>query len=156
TDWWGERLPVWRDEAPPPDDGPLLDPLRVIMAATLRRRVAVINPFGAVLPQNKRALAFLWEERSRFSEPARSAIARYVPETVRRGGAAGEGPGRERERWVLKSDYGGEGAGVVVGAEATEEDWARALALAIPERWIAQRHFEPRRDAAGTAVNHGV
>jgi hypothetical protein len=57
---------------------------------------------------------------------------------------------------VLKSDYGCEGAEVIVGAETSQEDWERALALAIPRRWIAQRRFEPRRDASGAAVNHGV
>jgi hypothetical protein len=156
TDWWGERRPVWTDEAPPPDDEPLFGPLGVIVEATLRRQVAVVNPFGAVLPQNKRALAFLWEERARFSEAARDAIARYVPWTVRLERADRAALARERQEWVLKSDYGCEGAEVVVGAETTDEDWARALALAVPERWIAQRRFDARRDADGAAVNYGV
>ena len=43
-----------------------------------------------------------------------------------------------------------------VGAETSQEDWERALALVIPRRWIAQRRFEPRRDTSGAAVNHGV
>jgi hypothetical protein len=156
TDWWGERRPVWTDEEPLPDAEPLVEPLRVILAATLRRQVVVVNPFGAVLPQNKRALAFLWEERARFSQAARDAIARYVPYTVRLERADRRALERERDAWVLKSDYGCEGAEVVVGAEATDGDWARALACAIPERWVAQRRFEPRRDAGGGAVNYGV
>jgi hypothetical protein len=156
TDWWGERLAVWADEAPLPDPEPLLGPLRVIARAALAGRLAVVNPFGAVVPQNKRALAFLWEERAGFSAEAQQAIARYIPYTVRLEAADRDALSREREGWVLKSDYGCEGEEVIVGAEVEPAVWRDALTLALPRRWVAQRRFEPRRDAAGEAVNYGV
>jgi hypothetical protein len=156
TDWWGERSPVWGDELPLPDPEPLLGPLRVIARATLAGRLAVVNPFGSVLPQNKRALAFLWEERGRFGAEAQEAIARYLPFTVRLEAADQQALGRERERWVLKSDYGCEGEEVIVGAEVEPAVWREALSLALPRRWVAQRRFEPYRNAAGEAVNYGV
>jgi hypothetical protein len=156
TDWWGERRPVWTDEPPAPDAEPLLGPLAAIARATLAGRLAVVNPFGAVLAQNKRALAFLWEERARFSAPAQEAIARYLPPTVRLEAADRDALAREREAWVLKTDYGCEGEDVIVGAEVAPAVWAEALAKALPRRWVAQRRFQPRRDAEGAAVNYGV
>jgi hypothetical protein len=156
TDWWGEREPVWSDAEPPPDAEPLVEALRVVVAATLRRRLAVVNPFGAVLTQNKRALAFFWEERARFSRAAQTAIERHLPFALRLERADRDVLTREREAWVLKSDYGCEGDEVVVGAEVAPEVWRRALACAVPRRWIAQRRFEPRRDSEGCAVNFGV
>jgi Glutathionylspermidine synthase preATP-grasp len=156
TDWWGEREPVWLDEAPLPDPEPLVGPLRAIARATVAGRLAVVNPFGAVLPQNKRALAFCWEERHRFSPAARQAIDRYIPWTARLELADRAALLAQRELWVLKSDYGCEGEEVLVGAETPAETWREALAAARPGRWIVQRRFEALRDAAGQAVNFGV
>ena len=62
----------------------------------------------------------------------------------------------ERMGWVLKSDYGCEGAEVVVGAEVDDGLWAAAVRQAVPQRWIAQERFCPCRDQDGAAVNYGV
>jgi glutathionylspermidine synthase len=155
TDWWGERLPVWDDEEPFADAQPLAQPLATLLAAEAERACAVINPFGAVLTQNKRAMAFLWEERDRFSAPTRAAVERWLPYTARLEVVAGE-VASARAEWVLKSDYGCEGAEVVVGAHVSDEVWREALAHAIPSRWIAQRYFEALPDEEGAVVNHGV
>jgi len=156
TDWWGERQPVWTDEPPLPDPEPLSQPLRAVAQATLAGRLAVVNPFGAVLPQNKRALAFCWEEQARFSAEARRAIERYIPWTARLEVVDRAALLAERQDWVLKSDYGCEGEEVLVGAETPADTWREALAAARPGRWIAQRRFEALRDAAGQTVNFGV
>jgi hypothetical protein len=156
TDWWGERLPLWRDEAPFPDPEPLAGPLRLLLEAELRGRCAVVNPFGAVLPQNKRSYAFLWERRQLFSAAARAVIDTHVPRTVRLEAARLRALADERERWVLKSDYGCEGEEVLIGAMMTAAEWRQALAMAIPQRWIAQERFEGTRDAAGRTANHGI
>jgi hypothetical protein len=58
--------------------------------------------------------------------------------------------------WVLKSDFGCEGAEVVVGAEVDDGLWAVAVHQAVPQRWIAQERFCPCRDEDGAAVNYGV
>ena len=158
TDWWGEREPVTRS-APPyvgVDAQPLAAPLGALLGAVLDGTCAVVNPFGSVLLQNKRAMAFLWEERARFSPEARSAIERWLPETVRLETLESKYLVYERPRWVLKSDYGCEGAEVIVGALVSDEEWARAIADAIPSRWVAQRYFDARRDGEGRIVNHGV
>ena len=66
TDWWGERRAVWRSEDPYTDAAPLDELLDGLAAAVARGRVAVVNPFGAVLTQNKRMMALLWEELPRL------------------------------------------------------------------------------------------
>ena len=156
TDWWGERLPVWRDEPAYLDPAPLVGPLGLVLGAVLRGRVGVVNPFGAVLAQNKRTFAFMWEEMDRFPVWAREIIRYFVPRTLRMEVLAPETLLGERMGWVLKSDFGCEGAEVVVGAEVDEELWAAAARQAVPQRWIAQQRFSPCRDEDGAAVNYGV
>jgi hypothetical protein len=156
TDWWGEREPIWRDEEPCADPDPLEGPLRLLIRAEFAGRVTVVNPFGAVLPQNKRSFAFLWEELRRFGPEARRVIEAHVPFSVRLETADLGELTRERTEWVLKSDYGCEGDEVLLGALMTEGDWRLALELAIPKRWIAQRRFDSVRDAAGRSANYGV
>jgi glutathionylspermidine synthase len=156
TDWWGERRPVWRSEEAYADAAPLTPQLEWLLGAVARGRCAVVNPFGAVLTQNKRMMALLWEELARFPGWARRLVRRYVPHTVRLETLAPARLRAERDAWVLKSDYGCEGEEVVVGAETTAAAWARALDDAIPRRWIAQRRFTPLRSAAGTFANYGV
>jgi uncharacterized circularly permuted ATP-grasp superfamily protein len=116
----------------------------------------VLNPFGAVLPQNKRAFAFCCEELARFSPEAQAVIRSAIPWSSRLESADRGALLREREDWVLKSDYGCEGEEVAIGRETNPDAWADLLAHAIPRRWIAQRRFDARRDARGRIANHGV
>jgi len=156
TDWWGERLPVRDDEEPFADPEPLTAPLAALLDAELAGEVAVVNPFGAVLPQNKRAFAFCWEELDRFSPEAQAVIRASLPFSLRLEAADRDVLLRERDDWVLKTDYGCEGEEVVIGRDLAQEVWADLLAHAIPRRWIAQRRFDARRDAEGRVANHGV
>ena len=156
TDWWGERRTIWRSESPYTDAAPLAEPLDLLAGAIARGRCVVVNPFGAVLTQNKRMMALLWEELERFSEPARQLVRRYLPFTARLEALAAPRLRAEQPLWVLKSDYGCEGEEVVIGAETTPAAWADAIADALPTRWIAQRRFQPFRDRAGQSINYGV
>lgn len=156
TDWWGERRPIWRSQPPYADAAPLTAPLALLAGASARGRCAVVNPFGAVLTQNKRMMALLWEQVGRFSAPARQIIEAHIPYTVRLEAIAARRLFHQRALWVLKSDYGCEGEEVVIGAETTPADWANALADALPERWIAQRRFQPVCDRRGRSINYGV
>ena len=156
TDWWGERRTIWRSESPYTDAAPLSEPLELLAGAIARGRCVVVNPFGAVLTQNKRMMALLWEEIDRLSEPARRIVRRYLPYTARLEALAVPRLREEQALWVLKSDYGCEGEEVVIGAETTPAAWADALADALPTRWIAQRRFQPFRDRAGQSINYGV
>ena len=150
TDWWSEREPVLIDEPPFADAAPLEGPLQLLLDGD----VAVVNPFGAVITQNKRALALLWEEQARFSDEAREAIRTYLPYTARLE-TISPSELATRERWVLKSDYGCEGNEVIIGAQASEAEWRRAIERARPRRFVVQERFVPRTDGDGIA-NVGV
>ena len=155
TDWWGERGSVWDDERIADADA-LVGPLGAAIDASIERRAAVVNPFGAVLPQNKRAMAFMWEHQADFSPRAREIIRAHVPESARLEARSREELGAERELWVLKSDYGAEGDEVILGRAVSDEVWGAALDHAQPGRWMVQRYFAARELAGGETVNHGV
>ncbi|HKQ52483.1 MAG TPA: hypothetical protein VJT74_08950, partial [Pyrinomonadaceae bacterium] len=121
TDWWGERERVWADAPEYPDPLPLDGPLAAVLGAEAAGEVTVVNPFGAVVTQNKLSLAFFWEEQHRFSRGARAWIRRYVPETRRLATLSAERLRAEREEWVLKSDYGCEGIETVCGPFVSQE-----------------------------------
>jgi glutathionylspermidine synthase len=156
TDWWTEREPVWRSEAAFPDPEPLAGALALLLGAELDGKIAILNPFGAIVPQNKRSLALLWEERARFSAESRAAIERYLPPTFRLETLPAERLRGEREAWVLKSDYGCEGEETVVGRAVSQADWEATLAEACLGRWVAQSCFAPLRDGDGCETNLGV
>jgi glutathionylspermidine synthase len=155
TDWWGERESAWNDEAIV-DHEPLAGPLAAALDAAIGGRCAIVNPFGAVVMQNKRTMALMFERSDRFDARAQEAIARYLPPTFR---AEILEPSRllaERDEWVLKSDYGAEGEEVVIGREVGEEAWRRAVLLCRRGRWVAQRRFSPLVGDGGGLENHGV
>lgn len=155
TDWWGERSSAWDDEGIP-DEDPLVDPLRAAISGLLERKAAIVNPFGAVIPQNKRSMAFMWEQIHRFSPRAQEVIARHIPVSHRLEAMPRDRLFAEREDWVMKSDYGAEGEEVILGRTVTDEVWQARITHAREGRWIAQRYFAARTNAAGEAVNHGV
>lgn len=155
TDWWGERIPVWRDAPRYPDAEPLHAPLGELLTAEMNDEVTVVNPFGSVVTQNKLSLAFFWEEHERFSKQARGWIRKYIPETRRMTSVSVEQLRAEREGWVLKSDYGCEGQETVCGRFVSEEIWEKTLQQAVPERFVAQKFFHvAERD--GRLPNYGV
>jgi glutathionylspermidine synthase len=155
TDWWGERSSVWTDEQIP-DAEPLAGPLGAVLSAFADGHLAIVNPLGAVLPQNKRAMAFMWEQLHRFSPGAQGAIERYVPVTSRLETMHREQLLAQREEWVLKSDYGAEGEEVILGRATTDDVWRASLAKAREGRWIAQRYFAAVEDERGRSVNYGI
>jgi glutathionylspermidine synthase len=155
TDWWCERTPVFRDAAPFEDPEPLYGPLQALASAVLDGRTAVVNPLGAVLTQNKLTLAFFHEEIERFSDEAQATIRTLVPWTARLE-TFDQASLRARDDWVLKSDYGCEGAEVVLGGDVDQAEWEALVERAIPSRWVVQERFRPLTTSEGFSVNHGV
>lgn len=156
TDWWGERHVVWRHAAPYPDAEPLDGPLRVLLEAEYAGHVTVVNPFGAVLSQNKLTLAFFWEEQRRFSAAVRRWIRRYIPPTYRLTHMPLAQLRAQQPQWVLKSAYGCEGEETVCGPYVTAEVWRETLDDALPEHWVVQRFFHALPESHGTLPNYGV
>lgn len=155
TDWWSDRASAWTDEDIA-DSAPLAEPLAVVLRAQAASKTVVINPFGAVLAQNKRMMAFLWEHIHRFGASAQEVIQSLVPYTSRLEALHPEQLRVERKDWVLKSDYGAEGDEVVIGRLVTDEEWQASLQHARKGRWVAQRYFEAIVDEAGRSTNWGV
>jgi glutathionylspermidine synthase len=155
TDWWGERHSAWDDEELP-DPQPLDEPLEAVLTAMLAGTCAVVNPFGAVVPQNKRAMAFMWEQIHRFSRRSQETIRAHVPVTRRLEAFHKEQLEAQKDDWVLKSDYGAEGDEVIIGRRVTPEIWKQSLAHARPRRWIVQRYFQAKEGAGGETINYGV
>jgi glutathionylspermidine synthase len=155
TDWWSERASAWDDEQVP-DAAPLAGPLHAALGAQADAGTAVVNPFGAIVAQNKRTMALMWEHIHRFSLRAQDVIRELVPVTLRLEAAHPEMLRSRRQDWVLKSDYGAEGEEVVIGPLVTQEVWEESLLHARRGRWVAQRHFEAERDERGLITNLGV
>jgi glutathionylspermidine synthase len=141
TDWWGERPRIFDDEDEVPNPEPLRRELRVILDAERNGKLTVVNPFGAIIPQDKLSLAFFWEKKERFSEEGQRTIEELVPETRRLDSFDREALRLEREDWVLKSDFGCEGDEVIVGANIDDAWWSAALDHCLPGIWVAQRFF---------------
>jgi glutathionylspermidine synthase len=155
TDWWGEREVVWRDAAPYPDAAPLEGPLRLLLENEYAGTVTVVNPFGAVVSQNKLTLALMWEAQQYFSPPAQRWIRRYIPTTYRLTEIDPELLLAQQQQWVLKSAYGCEGEETICGPYVSAEVWCETLSQAVPQYWVAQRFFQAAQGDGGIA-NYGV
>jgi glutathionylspermidine synthase len=160
TDWWGERPNVMIDDNPIPDPEPLSQELMILLDAERNKKVTVVNPFGALIPQDKLSMAFMWEQMHRFSDAGKKAINDLIPETRRLESCDRAQLKAEREQWVLKSDFGCEGDEVLVGPNVSQEEWDDAIDRAIAEVWVVQRYFrvKPITDPGGRhwLPNYGV
>lgn len=156
TDWWCERVNVWKDARQIPDAAPILRELQNVIEPMVGGLLAVVNPFGAVVIQNKLSLAFFHERIDLFREDSQETIRRFIPATKRLSSFEDGVLEREKDAWVLKSDYGCEGSEVIAGQTTGAEAWKNALQLAVPAHWIAQRYFEAERQDGGLTENYGV
>jgi glutathionylspermidine synthase len=155
TDWWTERQGAWlTDEVA--DAQPLWQPLHALLQAESRRQCAVMNPFGAIVAQNKRLMAFCWERIHRFPLASQRIIEQILPYTTRLETMHPAQLLSDRASWVIKSDYGAEGDEVIIGKMVDDAVWAQTIEQARPGRWVAQRCFEALRDPDGYVHNHGV
>ena len=156
TDWWGEREPILYNDEEYLDPEPLDDPLRIILGADVDGVVAIVNPFGSILAQNKATLALLHTLKGELSAKAASAISNYIPYSVRLTDVDIDELKNNRTKWVLKSDFGCEGDEVMIGPLAEQTEWEKILDDIIPERWIAQEFFEAAEDDLGNVPNYGL
>ncbi|MCP4504595.1 MAG: glutathionylspermidine synthase family protein [Deltaproteobacteria bacterium] len=143
TDWWGERPAIWTHEDNDiPDPDPLEDELFRILEAERDGKVAVVNPFGSLIPQNKLSMALMWERMELFSEESQATIKELIPPTYRLETAGYEEVKRTKNRWVLKSDFGCEGDEVLIGPLQDQDDWEASIDTTVPGMWIVQEFFD--------------
>jgi glutathionylspermidine synthase len=155
TDWWSERSTAFLDDEVATAE-PLAKQLELLIAAVDSGLLAVVNPLGSVLAQNKRMMAFFWERIHLFGTADQQTIRELVPLTMRLESAHPAMIKVQKDDWVLKSDYGAEGDEVVVGKYVTEAVWQASLKLARPGRFIVQRYFSALASAEGHINNYGV
>ena len=128
----------------------------LILEAERNRKVTVVNPFGAMLAQSKITLALFWEEMERFSDDGKARIRGLIPETYRLDTITRERAKREKDQWVLKSDFGCEGDEVVIGKAHDQETWDHVIDVTMEHTWVLQRYFEIRPLPTGQLPNYGV
>ncbi len=132
--------------------GNLEDFLRARRAGRFR----MVNGFSALVAQSKKTMALWHEHLGRFPAGERDLIARHVPKTefFRREEIARYR--RERERLVVKRQFGRIGGEVLMGSLCTDEEWSDWLGwpASEPEEWIVQERFENLPvDAGGEALH---
>lgn len=140
TDWWGERMPARHDEAPFLDADPLGE-TELLLKAEHAGKLVTVNPFGAILPQDKRAMAFFWAHMDRFDDADQQTIRDHIPETFMVDDIGKSRLLAERTEWVLKSDFGCEAEEVVIGRDQLDATWHEEVAAVVSGRWVAQRAF---------------
>jgi glutathionylspermidine synthase len=156
TDWWARPESPWLDGPVPADRSVLHRELALIGTAMAAGTLAVVNPWGSAIAQNKRCLALPWEHPDLFSADTLALVRRHLPETRFLTSLPTSQLIAERSAWVLKSDYGCEGDEVILGSQTDDATWRASLAMARPGRWIVQRAFTPQADGAGRIANHGI
>jgi hypothetical protein len=121
-----------------------VDNLDALLSAALSGRLPMINGFSSVIAQSKKTMA-LWHERSDlFATEERDLIRRHVPKTEAFREAELDRYRRERDRLVVKRQFGRIGEEVLMGSHCSDEEWADWLGwpASEPEQWIVQERFE--------------
>jgi uncharacterized circularly permuted ATP-grasp superfamily protein len=125
-----------------------------IVQAIRDRKVFMSNSFSAKLLAKKASLAMLSDEQNAhlFDDQQRTAIHAHIPWTRRVRDRKTQYHGQEvdllsfisehRDRFVLKpnDEYGGKG--VVIGWEASAEDWNETLKQALNASYVAQEKVQ--------------
>jgi glutathionylspermidine synthase len=103
-------------------------------------RLPMMNPVMHLVRQSKTMFA-LWREDAHAEDS--EIVERHCPRTLPFRPAAGPALLEERERWVIKRAFGRMGDSVVIGALATEREWAATVAEAMqsPADWCVQERF---------------
>jgi glutathionylspermidine synthase len=155
TDWWCEQISPWKGTQASADILPLVSPFHEIIEPMIDGHLAVVNPFGCILTQNKLTLAFFHEHRSLFSAETQKMIDAHIPFTVRLSQCDPQLLLTHKNDWVLKSNYGCEGAEVIIGCATEQTVWEASVNEAAAEYWIAQRYFHAAQQD-GAVDNFGV
>ena len=115
-----------------------------LLSAARSGGLPMINGFTAMIPQSKKTMA-LWHERIDLFDAGEQALIRaHVPRTETFRVAELDRYRRDRERLVVKRQFGRIGEEVLMGSHCTGEEWADWLGwpASEPEQWIVQERFD--------------
>jgi len=115
-----------------------------LLSASRSGRLPMINGFSSIIGQSKKTMA-LWHERlDRFGADERDLILRHVPKSEGFRIADLDRYRRERERLVVKRQFGRIGEEVLMGIHCSDEEWADWLdwPASEPGEWIVQERFD--------------
>lgn len=126
-----------------------------IVQAVRDKNVLLTNGFSAKLLAKKASLAFLSDEQNRhlFDAAERAVIEAHIPWTRRVADRKTSYEGRpvdllpfiadHRERFVIKpnDEYGGHG--VVLGWEASSDEWNATIRTALTTPYVVQERVDP-------------
>ncbi len=127
-----------------------LGPDNAVFQAVRDRAVCISNSFQALLLYKKCSLAFLSDETNRnlFTAQEAKAIAEHIPWTRNVSDRKTQYKGQttdllqiiadNRESLVLKPNDAYGGKGVVLGWDVDQQEWERAIKLALTEPYVVQ------------------
>ena len=104
----------------------------------------MINGFTSLIAQSKKTMALWYERPELFGAEERDLIRRHVPKTESFRVADLDRYRRERERLVVKRQFGRIGEEVLMGSHCTDDEWADWLGwpASEPQEWIVQERFD--------------
>jgi glutathionylspermidine synthase len=120
-----------------------LEGLGAILRAYRQGHVVMVNDFTALIAQSKRTMA-LWHERpDLFTGEERRLIAQHVPRTSVFRREELRRYRRERDRLVIKRQFGRVGEEVLMGHLCEPREWSDWLGwpASEPDQWIVQERF---------------
>lgn len=123
---------------------PLVRNLEAILAAARAGAAPMINGFASLVAQSKKTMA-LWHERPDLLAPdERDLVRRHVPRTEFFRLSDLDRIRRDRERLVVKRQFGRIGEEVLMGVHCDDAEWADWLRwpASEPDEWIVQDRFE--------------
>lgn len=155
TDWWTERESVWTDEALP-DTAPSIEPLRHALTAEVEERTAIVNPFGSVVPQNKRAMALFWGQYvHRFSTWGQGVIERLIDTSRLENVHAAQLLAQSASSEGLRATTAPKGTRLYHRAAVHGESSGASAGVSRGRGGDRQRFFEATANADGRVVNYG-
>ena len=118
--------------------------LDAILSAYSAGAFRMVNGFSSLIAQSKKTMAVWHENLDRFDPDERDLIVRHVPRTTVFRLDEMDRYVRDRERLVVKRQFGRIGAEVLMGCHCEDDEWAHWLRwpASEPDQWIVQDRFE--------------
>ena len=121
-----------------------VETFEALLSAAKSGKLPMINGFTSVIAQAKKTMA-LWHERiDLFDAAERELILAHVPRTEAFRVEDLDRYRRDRDRLVVKRQFGRIGEEVLMGSHCEDEEWASWLEwpASEPEQWIVQERFD--------------